>query len=136
VAFRGQALHHGNAAEWRLLLRFGLAGLANTAFGYAVFATLLALGATPLAALVLGTLAGAAFNFQTSSRLVFRSSGRALRFLAAYAAVLALNWAALRAAHHAGLNNFEAQALLSLPIAGISFVAQRFFVFGAATAVP
>ncbi len=125
-----------SSAEAWLIARFLLAGLANTAFGYAVFALLLAIGAGPLAALVFGAIAGAAFNLQTSSRLVFRSRARTLRFFSVYAAVLALNWAALRATHRAGLSNMEAQAILSLPIAAISFLAQRFFVFNALPAAP
>ena len=132
----GAAPRRRSVAELYLVLRFLLAGLANTAFGYAVFALLLAIGAGPLAALVLGAMAGAAFNFQTSTRLVFRSPARALRFFSVYAVVLALNWAALRASHRAGLGNLEAQALLSLPIAAISFLAQRFFVFNFMPATP
>jgi putative flippase GtrA len=112
-----------------LVLRFGLAGLLNTAFGYAVFAALIFAGAGPFLALTLATLGGVAFNFQTSRRLVFRAEGGRVRFVAAYAAVLLLNWAALRLLRHAGLPSLQAQALLALPVAATSFAAQRLFVF-------
>jgi putative flippase GtrA len=117
-------------ASVALFLRFGVVGLLNTAFGYAVFATLILLGLWPGAALVASTIAGVAFNFQTSRRLVFRSSGRFLIFVTLYGAVLTLNWAALRALHSGGLNDLLSQALLAPPLAAISFLGQRVFVFG------
>jgi putative flippase GtrA len=116
---------------WLLFLRFGLVGLLNAAFGYTVFALLVLAGIWPGVALVGSTIAGVAFNFQTSRRLVFRASGRALRFVAVYVVVLAANWAALRALQWCGLPDLESQALLTLPIAALSFVGQQVFVFRA-----
>ena len=116
--------------DWLLLLRFGLVGLLNTAFAYAVFALLLHLHTWPGAALVIAAAAGTAFNFQTSRRLVFRSRGHVVRFLAVYAVVLALNWVALQALRWCGLPDLESQALLTLPIAALSFLGQHRFVFG------
>ena len=118
---------------WLLFLRFGLVGLLNAAFGYTVFAFLVLAGIWPGAALVGSTIAGVAFNFQTSRRLVFRSRGRALRFVAVYAVVLAVNWAALRTLRWCGLPDLESQALLVLPIAALSFLGQQTFVFEQAT---
>jgi len=130
---RGQSLLAALAdprwRAWRLFLRFGVVGLLNAAFGYAVFATLLLAGLWPGAALVAATVAGVAFNFQTSRRLVFRSRGRVVRFIAMYGAVLVLNWVALRALHGIGVPELQAQALLTLPIAALSFFGQRAFVF-------
>jgi putative flippase GtrA len=116
-------------ADWQLALRFGLAGLLNTAFGYCAFAIFIFLKFLPFAALTLATILGVAFNFQTSKRLVFRSGGRAARFVLVYAAVLLLNWAALRALQRLGLGPLAAQALLVLPFAVISFLAQKQLVF-------
>lgn len=117
---------------WLQFVRFGFAGLVNAAFCYAVFAALLLAGAPPLAALVAATGAGIVFNFQTSRRLVFRSRGRGLRFVAVYGAVLVLNWVALQALRQLGLSALEAQALLTLPLAAASFLGQKAFVFGPA----
>jgi len=116
----------------RVWLRFGLVGLVNTGFGYTVFAILVLAGIWPGVALI-GTMAAAvAFNFQTSRRLVFRSNGSVLRFVAVYIVVLAVNWATLRLLQWYGLTDLEAQAFLTLPVAVASFVGQRHFVFGAA----
>ena len=112
-----------------LFLRFGVVGLLNAAFGYAVFALLVLAGVWAGAALVAGAAAGAAFNFQTSRRLVFRSAGRALRFVAVYGIALTLNWVMLRALQEFGLSDLVGQALLVLPIAIVSFLGQKMFVF-------
>jgi putative flippase GtrA len=113
----------------RTWLRFGLVGLLNTAFGYLVFALLVHITMWPSVALALSAAAGTAFNFQTSRRLVFHTRGDALRFVAVYAFVLVLNWICLRGLHACGLSDLYAQALLTLPIATLSFVCQRHFVF-------
>ncbi len=113
-------------------LRFGLVGLVNAAFGYTVFAVLVLAGVWPGAALVATMIAAVAFNFQTSRRLVFRSNGQILQFVAVYAVVLVLNWMALRALRWCGLPDLESQALLTLPIAAVSFLGQQRFVFGPA----
>ena len=121
------------AQNWLLFVRFALVGLINTGFGYAMFALLILVGVWPAAALVGAAIAGVAFNFQTSRRLVFRSKGRSLRFVAVYGAVLICNWAALRTLRQCGLADLESQAMLALPVAVMSFLGQRTFVFSQRT---
>lgn len=121
---------------WLLFLRFGVVGLLNTAFGYAVFAAFVLAGVWPGAALVGATVAGVAFNFQTSRRLVFRSRGRVIRFIAVYAALLVLNWVALRILHGFGILELQTQAVLAVPVAAVSFLAQKTFVFDAEAGRP
>ncbi len=117
-----------------LFARFVGVGLLNTAFGYGVFAALVLAGGWPGAALVVATVAGVAFNFQTTRRLVFRTDGRGrvVRFVLVYVAILAINWAALRITRGFGVPDIEAQAALALPMAAMSFVFQRAFVFNIA----
>jgi putative flippase GtrA len=112
-----------------LILRFGVVGLINTAFGYAVFVALTKLGSGSGLALVGATIAGIAFNFQTMRRLVFRADGGIARFVLVYGGTLLINWIALHMLLAYGLTAMGAQAVLTLPLAGISFMAQRFFVF-------
>jgi putative flippase GtrA len=116
---------------WLQGVRFGLTGLLNTAFGYVVFAAFILVGVGPLVAICASTAAGVAFNFQTSRRIVFRTDGkgRGLQFVAVYAAVLAVNWSALRVLHGYGMSELLAQALLAPPLAVISFLGQKIFVF-------
>jgi len=116
-----------------LFLRFGVVGLLNTAFGYATFAFFVVIGVWPGAALVASMIVAVAFNFQTSRRLVFRTRGCVYRFVALYALVLALNWAALRALHSIGMHDLVSQALLVVPLAALSFLGQSTFVFNASS---
>lgn len=115
------------------VLRFAVVGLLNTGFGYVAFLACLALGLPVPAALVLSTGAGVAFNFQTSRRLVFRSRDRGLmpRFVAVYALLTGLDWIALRWLEARGVPAWSAQGGLVLPLAALSFAAQRRFVFQA-----
>jgi len=119
-----------NAREtWLLPLRFGVVGLLNTAIGYAVFALFILVGLGQAPALMLSTIASVAFNFQTSRRLVFRAQGRWMRFVLVYVIVFALDWALLHVARRYGVRELGAQLVLALPLAALSFVCQRAFVF-------
>jgi putative flippase GtrA len=117
-------------SRWREPFRFLLVGVINTAFGYLAFAALTLMGAGSGVALIAAAAISIAFNFQTSRRLVFRTRGRWAPFLATYLFVLAGNWEALQLARMHGLPQLEAQALLCLPIAALSYVCQKRFVFG------
>ena len=117
----------------RLLLRFGIVGLLNTAFGYVVFAALLMAGIWSGAALAIATTAGVAFNFQTARHLVFRSRGDAIRFVTLYSFIVVINWIGLRALRAVGVDELLGQALLAPPIAIFSFLVQRTFVFSRST---
>ena len=98
--------------------RFLATGVLNTAFGYGLYALLVALGVPYLPALALATVAGVVFNFFTFGRLAFRVAlARATfaRFLAGYGVALAFNAALLWAAHERmGLDPYTAQ-LACLP---------------------
>lgn len=122
----------GRLESLLLLFRFGAVGILNTAFGYVVFAAFVLAGTPHTPALALSTIAGVAFNFQTSRRLVFHTAGRVLRFVGVYCVAFALNLAALSRLAELGVPALLAQAMLALPIAVVSFLAQKNFVFGAA----
>ncbi|MDE2596948.1 MAG: GtrA family protein [Sphingomonadales bacterium] len=117
----------------RELLRFGLflaAGAVNTLFGFAVFAALIALGTGNDLAVVLSTVAGVLFNFQTYGK-VFSAQGfsRLPHFVGTYAAILAANILTLRALTAAGCNAYLGQALVVTVIAPLSFLVMRRWVF-------
>lgn len=117
------------AAIDRRFIRFLLAGGINTLFGYGVFSGLVMLGVPPHAALIVGTVTGALFNFLTTSA-VFRSRDLRLlpRFLAVYSCMLALNMLLLELAMRAGLSPLLAQAIV-LPLFTLTFLTMRRFVF-------
>lgn len=113
------------------LVRFLAVGGLNTLFGYAVFVLALHLGASLAAALVVSTVAGILFNFQTARRLVFRSDRPGLlpRFVAAYALVFLANYASLLLLKRMGLSDWAAQAVVLPPMALLGFASQHALVF-------
>lgn len=115
------------------LLRFLLVGVLNTAFGYLLFALLLALGLKVPLALLLATVGGVLFNFQTIGRLVFRSDAplrRLARFVTVYAATYVLNLALLDTLERTlSLPPLWAQLLCIPAVVTFSFLLLRAFVF-------
>jgi putative flippase GtrA len=112
-------------------VRFLLAGAVNTLFGFAVYSAAILLDAPTWAALLIGTLAGIAFNFFTVGGYVFRelSARRLPRFIGAYLLVYAVNlgligW--LSALLH---GKIVAQLVLVAPMALFSYVLMARFVF-------
>lgn len=113
--------------------RFLATGLLNTAFGYGLYALLLAAGMPYLPALVLATVAGVAFNFFTFGRLTFRAaldSGTFARFVAGYGLALAVNAALLWGAHERlGLDPYTAQLLCLPPTVAATYLILNHWVY-------
>lgn len=114
-------------------LRFLATGVLNTAFGYGVYALLVALGVPYLAALALATIAGIVFNFFSFGRLAFRVAPRAgdfPRFIAAYAASLGFNAVLLWALHQkAGLGTYVAQLVCIPPTVLATYMLLNHWVY-------
>ena len=113
------------------LVRFVFVGVLNAAFGYAVYLLGLHLGLVSELALAVATVLGIIFNFLTTGGLVFRQlSGRSVpRFVLAYIGIYIINAALLRGLIWAGMAPSVAQLCLVVPIAALTFVAMRVFVF-------
>ena len=78
--------------------RFLFSGVINTAFGYAIYATLIYLGTSYLIALLLSTILGVIFNFFSFGHLVFggyRNWTVFSKFITAYTLIYLFNSAAL-----------------------------------------
>ena len=118
---------------WSPELRFLLVGGLNTAFGYAVFSLFIWLGLGHPAAIALATVIGVAFNFQSTGRLVFGGAplSRLGRFIAVYVFTYGLNVAGVSALLRLDLNVYLANAIVVLPLAVITYMLQRKFVFPA-----
>jgi putative flippase GtrA len=114
-----------------------LVGVLNTIFGYSLFAILILIGLHYKYAVLIGTILGVLFNFQTTGKLVFGSKNNKLvfRFVGVYVVTFLLNVEALRIADAISINIEHkakiliAGAILVLPMAVISFVLMKLFVF-------
>jgi putative flippase GtrA len=112
-------------------VRFMLVGGFNTVFGYSLFAVLIWFNLPYPVAIGLATLGGIALNFQTTGRLVFGGAplSRATRFVAVYGVVYVLNVAGVAAMLGLGLGVYMANGVVIIPLALVTYVLQRKFVF-------
>lgn len=99
------------------LMRFLAVGLANTAFGYGVYALAVLAGAPAQVALIVQFVLGALWNYALHARLVFAVRGwsRLPAYVAGYVAIYAANALTLRALTDQGYGPLAAQ-LLILPL--------------------
>jgi putative flippase GtrA len=112
-------------------IRFLLVGGINTLFGYGMFAFFLFLNLHYAIASLLSTIVGVLFNFKTTGRLVFQSNDNRLivRFFAVYGMVYVLNVLLLKAFKWIGLDLYLSGAILILPLAIVSYLLNKRFVF-------
>ncbi|HEY6008352.1 MAG TPA: GtrA family protein [Geobacteraceae bacterium] len=113
------------------MLKFLLVGALNTVFGYSLFAFFIFLGVHYSLAVLLSTILGILFNFKTIGRLVFGSRNNRLifRFVATYGVTYLLNVATLKVLDSFRVNMYIAGLLLLVPLALVSFVLQKKYVF-------
>ncbi|SMR71068.1 Putative flippase GtrA (transmembrane translocase of bactoprenol-linked glucose) [Aliiroseovarius halocynthiae] len=104
-------------------LRFVLAGVVNTGFGYSIYAAFVFAGAYPQAALALQFAIGVVFNHMTHGRFVFgtRGYGRFPQYVAAYVAVYLFNAGLLKLLMGFDIGAYLAQAIALVPTVLLSF---------------
>ncbi len=113
-------------------LRFLFAGGLNTAFGLSVYSASILIGVPVWAALLIANVTGVAFNFLTTGAYAFRSRllNRFPRFASAYLVIYLVNWALIRWLGLWVPNPIVAQAILTVPMALLSYVIMARWVFG------
>lgn len=112
--------------------RFVLVGVLNTLFGYGLFSFFIYLGIVYPVAVLIATVLGVLFNFRTIGTLVFgvKGNNKLMHFVFVYVVIYILNVAGLWCAEIYGLENkYIAGAVLLAPLAVISFVLNKSFVF-------
>lgn len=116
-----------------LLWRYGKVGLLNTAFGYGLYAALVALGLSMYVAQIVGHVIAVAFNYVTYSRHVFAETpGSKLRFIGSYALNYLVSLASLAAAATVIRSPYLAGAVAVVFTAALNFFVLRRFVFAGA----
>jgi putative flippase GtrA len=113
-------------------VRFLLVGGVNTAFSYAVYAIFLLVGFGYAFANFLALASGVLFSFKMQGTLVFKntSQGLILRFAVCWLLIYLCNIALIREMLALGLDAYTAGALAMPPIIVMSYLLQRYFVFG------
>jgi len=113
------------------IVRFLLAGVANTVFGLIVYAATVHVGLAIWLALLAGLLAGLAFNFVTLGGYAFRdlSMKRLPRFVCCYGATYLVNLGALHLLRSFIVDAIVCQVILTPPMAIFSYFCLSRFVF-------
>lgn len=120
----------GRLARWQQIIRYYQAGVVNLAFGYGLYAALVASGMAAYPAQALAHVLGMGFNYVTYSRHVFREAGPAkLRFVLSYALNYLLSVATLAALKQVMANDYLAGFLAAVIVSVINFVALKYLVF-------
>ena len=112
-------------------LRFLVVGGVNTLFSFAIYALLILLGLHYVLAALISTICGILFNFKTTGTLVFKNKDNRLllRFFGVYTFTYFINIGLLKLFDMAGVGSLVAGAIIVLPMAVVSFLLMRRFVF-------
>jgi len=113
-------------------LKFILTGALNTAFGYCMFSLFVFLTKSPSYSVILANIVGVLFNFKTYGKLVFNSkdNSKLFRFCGVYVLITLLQISLIKVLKNVGLSDpYLAGAILLLPIAFLSYVLMKKFVF-------
>ena len=113
-------------------IRFILVGILNTMVGYGLFALFIYLGLHYSLAVLFSTILGILFNFKSIGKLVFNSNNneRIYHFIGVYVLLYLLNVSGLWGLSSIGMENmYVAGAILLAPLAIISFILNKNFVF-------
>ena len=116
----------------RQAVKFLLVGILNTAFGYGLFSLFIYAGLHYSLAVLLSTIFGIMFNFKTIGKLVFKSDDNSLifKFIFVYIITYFLNIFFLWLFKWLGFDNMYINGfLLLIPLAAVSFLLNKFFVF-------
>jgi putative flippase GtrA len=117
-------------------MRFVIAGTLNTAFGFGIYSLSMLLGAPVWVALLVANVTGVAFNFLTTGGYAFRSLvvARFPRFAATYLVLYLVNWAMIGWLTMWVPGAIVAQAILTVPLALLSYLLMARFVFAPSVA--
>lgn len=112
-------------------IKFLFVGALNTLFGYGCFALLIYLGLHYTVAMFLATVFGVMFNFKSTGALVFGSKNNNLvfRFVGVYIVTYGINVVAMSVFTSLGISPYIGGAVLLLPMAMLSFILIKRFVF-------
>ncbi len=115
----------------RKFMKFLFVGALNTAFGYFVYALFVTLHASHNIALTIQYILGVFWNFKTTGTIVFKNHDNSLilRFFLSYVFTYSINLVCLNILVRLGIGKYLSQAIMVLPIAILSFLIFKTFVF-------
>lgn len=116
----------------RKFVKYLFVGFMNTVFSYLVYAIVVTITSRATFSLAFSYIIGILFNFQTTGRIVFdnRDNKLIVKFFLSYLTTFFINRYSLDTlVNTMGCDKYLSQALLVFPIALISFMLLKNFVF-------
>lgn len=112
--------------------RFLIVGLLNSLFGYSIFALMLFIGIHYAIATLTATILGVLFNFKTLGMLVFDNAKNSLivKFILVYTVTYLINIACLKVFSMLSIDLYLAGFITLAPMALLTFIMNKRFVFG------
>jgi len=113
------------------LVRFFLVSGINTLFGYGLFAILLYLGIIYSIALLISTITGVLFNFNTLRSLVFKNKKNSLlfKFIGVYIVTYLCNLCCMSIFNYFNFNLYLGGAILVIPVGLLTYTLNNNLVF-------
>lgn len=116
----------------RKFVKYLFVGFMNTVFSYVIYAICVTILSRPTLSLAVSYVIGILFNFQTTGRIVFKNKNNTLifKFFLSYLTTFFINryfLDMLVSTFH--VDKYLSQAILVFPIAMISFMLLKHFVF-------
>lgn len=117
-------------SHWQVV-KFLLVGGINTLFGYSVFALFIYLDFQYFLASFFSTMLSVLFNFKTIGSIVFQNKNNRLffRFITVYLINYLLSVISLKFLLMNEINLYYAGAIITLPLAIVSFILNKVYVF-------
>ena len=113
--------------------KFLVVGAVNTLLVYLIYAVFIFFGFGYAVAQAIALVFGIITGYKAQSRFVFRESGSFFTYVAIWIFLYLVNIFGIGLLIQYGAGSYLAGALMIPPMAGVSFVLQKFFVFKAAT---
>ena len=120
--------------EAEYITRYTGSGLLNTAVGFFVILSVMAMGFSPVVANVSGYAVGFVLGFVLSKKFVFRSNGHfvseSVRYLSAFTVSFMLNLLVLyMAINYLNIHAITAQIVAAFAYTACMYILTRFYVF-------
>lgn len=113
------------------IVRFFLSGVVNSLFSFAVYSFFIFIGLDPSIAVTLSMFIGVFFNYRTIKTFVFSDAhgSRLKPFVLCYALILGISIVLLNILDFYEMNRYLAGLIVSIPMACLSYILQRKYVF-------
>lgn len=116
----------------RRFVKFLFVGLINTLFGYSMYSLFVTLSFSPSVSLLISYILGVFWNFKTTGSIVFKNKNNKLifKFFLSYVFTFLVNKYSLEFLIDVfGMNKYLAEAIVIPPVAVLSFVIFKIFIF-------